>query len=195
MEQAISINPDSLKSFTKHLCIIAKKHSDREAAHEDLDNQLSRIRRLSISKKATKNSLKNEIKKLENKISLVLQKEAELFRVGKVENLLIQKLKDRVEELEQLRKKELSKKNAELSSIHLTLRDLEKKQDYLINTKAQRGPHVKELETKKRTQPAKEQIRERIHGLEAQYNSLKGKYDQEALAIIADKIDELKQRI
>jgi len=199
MEQKpISINPVSLKRFTKHLCIISKKHSDREAAHEDLKNQLSKIKRISTNKKLTKTALKSEIKELEKKISLVLQKEAELYQFGKIERMMIQKLKDKIEELEQFRERESSKKDAELTSIKQALTNLQKKQDYIINLKTHGKTPIKEIETKTQEhspEQDKEQIRKKIQELESRYASLKGKYSEEDLAAIGDKIDDLKQRL
>ena len=122
MEQKpISINPVSLKRFTKHLCIISKKHSDREVAQEELENQLSKIRKISVSKRIPKTTLRKELNQLEKKISLALEKEAALYKSGKIERMMIQKLRARIEELEQLRIRESSKKDNELTSIELSL--------------------------------------------------------------------------
>lgn len=193
MEQKqISIDPASLKLFTKHLCIISKKYSDREAAHEELNDQLSRIKQISESKKLSKTALKSEIKDLEKKIGLVLKKEAELYQSGKIERMMIRNLKDKVEKLEQQRSIESSKKDAQLSAIQTTLSNLEKKQNPIVKIKGKKQT-IAEVETKPTTD--KEQIRNKIQELESKYNSLKGKYSETVLSPIAKKIADLKQRL
>jgi chromosome segregation ATPase len=200
--ESVSINPGSLKRFTKHLCIIAKKHHEREAAHEELNDQLSKIKRISTNKRLTKTALKSELNDLENKISLVLKKEAELYQSGKIERIMIQKLKNRIEELEQSRNSELSRKDAELSSIQNTLDLLQKKQDEVLNKRAMPGLKKldennleKSTDVSKKPTDDKEQIRQKIQDLESKYKSLEGKYSATVLSPIKNKIADLKTRI
>jgi hypothetical protein len=194
MEQ-VSINPVFLKRFTKHLCILAKKHHDRESAHQDLEEQLEKLKRISGS--LSKSALKNEIKDLEKKINLVIRKEADLYQVGKIERLLMQKLKDKIYELEQFRKIELSKKDAELSQIQKSMDKLQKKQEYLINLKNKaQFDDIAQSASKENIIPLdKDELRKRIFELELRYNAIKENYDPEQLSVIKDRISSLKERI
>ncbi len=137
------INPDSLKRFVKHLCVIAKKHSDKEAARNDLSSQLSKIKKLSLNKNAKKSVIETEIENLESKISLVLQKEAELSTIGKAENTVIRKLKQKIAHLEQSNEKESAENKALLSSMKQSVAELRKKMDRLAGVKTGRKRRVK----------------------------------------------------
>ena len=44
------INPKRLKSFVRHLCVIAKRHKDREDARDGLQGQIRKLRKLSFKK-------------------------------------------------------------------------------------------------------------------------------------------------
>lgn len=81
-KDAKRIDPNRLKRFVKHMCILAKKHKDREQARIDLNRQMERLKRFSSKKK----DMDEELKELNRKISLVLEKESELVGIKRVEN-------------------------------------------------------------------------------------------------------------
>ena len=51
MEGSSEIHPRRLKSFVRHLCVVAKKHKDREEARAELQKQVSGLKRFSSKKK------------------------------------------------------------------------------------------------------------------------------------------------
>jgi len=191
MEQIpVSINPDSLKRFTKHLCLIAKKHSDREKAHQEMTDQLSRIKTISTHNKLAKTTLKNEIKKLESKIEVVLQKEAELHKAGKIDRMMISLLKAKIEELEQGKANARNKRDSELSSINRALASLQKRQNRALNSK-----RLNEVKSKPLSEDIKDQIRKRMQELESRYALMQGKYSPEQLTSIGSRISNLKKML
>lgn len=98
--QTSTVGKAGLKRFVKHLCIISKKYEDKESARRDLRRQITKLKTASLSKKTKRYVLEKELKDLENKINSVLEKELELLTLGKQDSILIRKLNDRLQQLE-----------------------------------------------------------------------------------------------
>lgn len=88
------------KHFLRHICIASKKHKEKEEARQDLSNQLNKIKKISLDKKAKKNTVEKELDSLNKKIDMVLQKEGVFLKNISMDEDIIRKLKHKVNSLE-----------------------------------------------------------------------------------------------
>jgi hypothetical protein len=73
MEQKPELNPERLKKFVKHLCIVAKHYRERQDAKLELGRHIEKIR---------KSAGKENISILSEKIDSLLEKQAKLAELG-----------------------------------------------------------------------------------------------------------------
>ncbi|MDA1196758.1 MAG: hypothetical protein O2779_02220 [Nanoarchaeota archaeon] len=65
------ISPDRFKRYVKHICFMAKKHQQRDQAHDDLQSHIKEIKKAASSKK----SISKEIDELKKKMDAVINHE------------------------------------------------------------------------------------------------------------------------
>lgn len=189
MEQ---ISPHTFKNFVRHLCVVTKKHEDRELAKQRLKQQLQKVKQVSLLGKK-RWVIEEELKRLESKVADVLTKELEILSLGREDSIIIKDLKDRIQRLEfQLyearRNKgfELRESNEKIGQLNYALSDMKERLDSLVKTKGRR-----KKTTKQKT------LKLKIMGLERKYLQLKkeGKFSEVQLDRLEQRIDLLKSRV
>jgi len=149
MEATSEINAEGMKSFVKHLCRISKKHEQREAARGHLDQQLRKVKEITLTQKPRKWLIEKELKELERKITLALDNERKLIGMRQADSILIKQLKDELFSLEyQLKESEVmriaeeEKNRKAISELTKAVAELRKKITVLIG----REERIKKLE-------------------------------------------------
>jgi len=175
------IHPRRLKSFVRHLCLISKKHKDRENALVDLKKQIDKIKKVSSKKDIT-----DEMNKLDTRISLVLEKERVLLGVNQGEHASSKALMSNVE-----------KNKEKIGQINDSLVDIRKKLKGYIQVKTEREIKINELEKKIR---AKANKKENVSLLKSKLKKLESMYDKlnkEGVDVsrVSSKIEDLKLRL
>ncbi len=149
METSSDISAEGMKRFVKHLCLISKKYEQREKARGNLDNQIKKIKNITLQTQQPKKWLiEREINELERKMNIALENERKLLVRGAEDSNLIRQLKDTIFSLEyQLKQSEImrnneAEKNRELiTDLSNSVADLRKK----INKLVDRGRRIKNL--------------------------------------------------
>lgn len=182
VESSQKINPRRLKSFVRHICVIAKKHKDREEARAELQNQLKRLKKFSSKKM----EMDDELKKLDKKISLVLEKEMELLGIRQGESGVSKELANSIlENRERIR------------SINDSINEIRKRLNDYIKIKTEREKRISELEERIRAKVGKKKnvslLKNKLKKLENIYNRLKEKGVD--VSRIEGRIDDLKLRL
>lgn len=193
MEQT-RLSPTTFKSLVRHLCIVTKKHEDRELAKQRLKQQLQKVKQVSLLGKK-RWVIEEELKRLENKIADVLTKELEILRLGREDSTTIRGLKDRIVRLEFQLDEARSYKGLELSSnekieqLNNALSEMKEKLDSLVKTKQGRKRERKKVKTSK--------LKSKIKELEKKYLQLKkeGKFSEAQLSRLEQRINLLKSRV
>lgn len=181
-ESSQGIHPERFKSFVRHVCVVAKRHRDREEARAELQNQIKRLKRFSSKKR----EMDEELRELDRKISLVLEKEIQLLGIGKEESAASKELmQDVAENRERARQ------------ISNSINEIRSKLDSYINMKMGREKRIAELECKIRARAAKKKdiplLRDRLRRLEGLYHKLKQKGVDASR--IESRIEGLKLRL
>lgn len=156
------INPERLKSFVRNVCIVAKKHKEREEARAELEEQLRRLKRFSSKKK----EMDEELKELNRKISLVLEKEVRLLGIERGEGAVSRELMRNV-----------AANGYKMGLINNSIKDIKAKLDKYIQMKTERERRVKELEKRIKSKITESDdvslLRNRLMDLVALYNRLR----------------------
>jgi len=181
-ESSNSIHPERLKSFVRHVCVVAKKHKDRGKARVELRKQVERVKRFSSEKKG----IDKELKELDGKISLVLEKERQLLGIEKEDNAVSKALMNNVME----NKEKINKINESINDMRQRL------QDY-IEMKTERERRISQLEKKIIAKAGKKKsvslLESKLGKLEDMYNKLKKKGVD--VSAIESRIDHLKVKL
>jgi len=176
------INPERLKSFVRNVCVIAKKHKDREKARVDLQKQMQRLKRFSYKKK----EMDEELKELNRKISLVLEKEMQLLGIEQGESAASKELMRNVAE----NKEKIRQMNDSINELKLKLEDY-------IRFKTEREKKINELEKRIRAKAGEKKnislLKRKLDDLEVVYNKLKKKGLD--VSRVADRIQNLKLQL
>ncbi|MEA2038021.1 MAG: hypothetical protein U9O94_11035 [Nanoarchaeota archaeon] len=175
------LNPGRLKNFVKHVCVIAKKHKDREFARTDMYKQIQKIKKFSSKKK----EMDQELKELNNKINLVLEKEAELLGYKQQNTTLSKELVQKV-----------SENQSKIEQIFNSINNLNGRVKNYVDTKSEREKRIDELEKKIKHQAKRKAVsplRNKLETLEGKYIELKAKGLD--VSKIEEKIKELKVRL
>ena len=179
MDSSEKMDPERLKRFVRHLCLISKKHRDREEARAELQRQIQRLKKFSSKKK----EMDEELRELDRKISLVLEREAQLLGVQRGETAASGELMRGVMENKE-----------RIRQINDSISDVKEKLDNYIRVKTERERKINELEDKIRSKVRENKVvsslKNRLNGLEVKYNQLKKKGVD--VSRIEDKIQRLK---
>ncbi len=140
------INPKGLKRFVRHLCVIAHKYNNREKARADLQEQLQKLKRFSSKKK----EMDEELKELNAKLSLVLEKELQLVGIKQDESIRSKELLTAINE----------NKN-KIDQIKESVNEIKERIRNYIEAKSEREIKIDRLEQKIKSQF----LREKIDGL------------------------------
>ncbi len=182
MEEISKLDPNSLKSFVRHVCVIAKKHKDREIARSDMYKQMQKLKKFSSKKK----EMDEELKELNSKISLVLEKEAQLLGTKQGESAASKELIEKTME-----------NKAKIEQIYNLINEVNERVRNYTEIKTERERKIKELEKKIRTKSKSNKqislLKNKLKALEATYNKLKNKGLD--VSRVAEKIEALKLRL
>ena len=183
-ESSKGIHPERLKSFVRHVCIVAKKHRDREKARSELQGQIKRLKRFSSKKKEME--MDEELKELNRKISFVLEKEAQLLRIGKEESAASKDLMYNV-----------VNNRDKINQMNESIRDIKERLKDYIELKTEREKKINKLEKKIRAKTEKKKdvslLKNKLKSLEALYNKLKKKGVD--ISRVESRIEDLKLRL
>lgn len=181
-ENSKGIDPERLKSFVRHVCVIAKKHKDRGKARVELQKQMQRLKRFSSKKK----EMDEELKELNRKISLVLEKEMQLLGIEQGESAASRELMRNVAENKE-----------RIRQINESINELKEKLENYIRFKTERERSINELEEKIRTKTEKKKrislLKSKLRNLEILYNKLKN--EGVDVSRIENKIEDLRLRL
>ena len=157
MQQDISvkIHPSELKHFLRHVCMIGHEHSEREEAREELNNQVKKIKKISLSRNANKGDIEKELEQLNSKVDLVLQKESKLLKYTRVDENTVRHLTGKIKTLEgdlsiakRERDKAMISNKGEIKDITDTIVQMKSKMHQILKEKMYRQDRIKELEEK-----------------------------------------------
>lgn len=181
-ENSQKLNPERLKSFVRHLCIIAKKHKDREDARSELQEQIKRLKRFSSKKKG----MGEESKELDRRISLVLEKEMQLLGIGKGEGAASRELM-----------RDVSENKEKIRQMNESIKQIRESLEGYVRFKTERERKIEELEKKIRAKAAKKEnifmLRKKLKDLEYLYDKLNKKGID--VGRVASRIEDLKMRL
>ena len=182
MDSSQKLDPRRLKSFVRNVCIIAKKHKDREEARSDLQRQIQRLKKFSSKKK----EMDTELEELNNKMTMVLETERRLLGAQQGESSASKELMRNVMD----NRERIAQINASINGISRRLNDY-------INIKTARERRINELESKIRAKTKKREnislLRDKLRELEATSRSLKNKGAD--VSRIEGKINDIKLRL
>ncbi len=176
------LNPRRLKSFVRHVCVMAKRHKDREKARVELQKQMQRLKRFTSKKR----EMDEELRELDRKISLVLEKEMQLLGIEQGEGAASRELMRNVAENKE-----------RIRQINYSINELKEKLENYIKFKTERERQINELEKKIRARAegkkAVSVLKKRLNSLESLYNKLKKKGVD--VSRIENRIKDLKLRL
>ncbi|MBU1004717.1 MAG: hypothetical protein KJ561_02730 [Nanoarchaeota archaeon] len=160
------IDPDRLKRFVKHMCILAKKHRDREQARIDLKKQMERLKRFSSKKK----EMDEELKELNRKVSLVLEKEAQLVGIKRGEHVASKQIMSLAVE-----------NKYRIGQINSSINEIKSRLQGYIEARTARERKIAALENKIKNKTKTKKgvllLKSKLKKLEGIYNKLKKKGD------------------
>ena len=176
------LDPARLKSFVRNVCIVAKKHKDREDAHSDLQKHIRGLKKFSSKKK----EMDKQLKDLNSKVSLVLEKERQLLGVEQGESYALKDIMDN-----------MTANKWKMEQMKASINDLKAKLNEYIEIKTAREKRINELEAKIR---AKTQKKENVSALKVQLSKLEAtykKFKKQGVDVsgIEDRIDDLRLRL
>jgi len=182
VESSQGIHPKKLKSFVRNVCVISKKHKDREQARVELQKQMQRLKRFSYKKK----EMDEELKELNRKISLVLEKEMLLLGIEQGESAASKELMRNVAENEE-----------KIRQMNDSINELKLKLDDYMRFKTERERKIDELEKRIRAKAGEKKnislLKKKLNDLEVVYNNLKKKGLD--VSRVADRIQNLKLQL
>jgi len=181
-ESSQGIDPRRLKGFVRHVCVIAKKQKDRDKAHVEMQKQMQRLKRFSSKKK----EMDEELRELNRKVSLVLEKEAQLLGIEKGESTASNELMKGVSE----NKQKIDYMNDSINSLKESI-------DNYIKSKMEREKKIDALEKKIRAKSKKKEgvslLKRKLKSLETMYDNLKKKGVD--VSKVEGRIQDLKLRL
>lgn len=158
------IHPERLKNFVRHVCVVAKKHKNREDARAGLEKQIASLKKFSSKKK----DMDEELEELDSKISQVLEKEKELLGTKQAESAFSAELMRGVRE-----------NRDDIKRIEQSLNELRSKFEVYLDIKTERERNIKELEKRIRAETEKKKdissLKGKLKDLEGLYRRLKSK--------------------
>jgi predicted nucleic acid-binding Zn-ribbon protein len=171
------IDKRRLKSFVRHLCFIAKKHKDKEEAKGELEKQIKKIKQFTSKKKG----IDKELKELNRKIALVLEKEMQLLGSSATKTL----------------KSNVTHNNEEIKKMSDSMNSLKLKMENYMDFKTKRDRKIINLEKKIRdkadSKKSYDALKNQIKKTETQYRLLAKKGIQAHK--IEQKINDLRIRL
>lgn len=178
-----SVETSRARIFLRHLAKSYKKHSDKKELKEQLQNQLSQIKKQYVAKKPSKKKINSDFKKLEKHIDKVINIEKSTHKVKPNKD----DVKYRVEQL-----------NNNLTKYINLIQERKHKIKKLENKIKQKASKNKEIYPKEHLDEINERIilRHKLYDLEDKYAELKLKGTPEStLQLIKQKIENLKEKI
>lgn len=146
-----SIPAEGMKSFVKHLCLLSKRHEQREKSRDILDMQMRKVKQILLTQKPRRWLIEKELRELEKKISIALEYERKLIGMRESDSILFKQLKDKVFSLEYqlkqsetIRNSELEKNTELISDLVNSISDLREKMGKLM----EREERLKQLDKK-----------------------------------------------
>ncbi|MBI2140461.1 hypothetical protein HYU14_06045 [Candidatus Woesearchaeota archaeon] len=95
VESISEIDPERFKNFVRHICVVAKRHEDREESRMNLSRQVLAIR----SAHHAQGNMDREIEKLYHRIDDVLRNESRLWGRRGTEGSVVQEVSQKMKEL------------------------------------------------------------------------------------------------
>ena len=182
MNETSKIHPKKLKSLVRHVCVIAKKHKDREKARVELKNQIKKIKRFSSKKK----EMDEELKELDRKISLVLEKEMQLLGIEQGESFGAKELM-----------KDVTENKDRIRQINESIIQIKERLEDYIKVKTERERKIDKLENKIKAKFEEKKnislLRNKLKKLEGLYNKLKNRGID--VSRVESKIEDLRLRL
>ena len=169
--ETFGYNKDRMRRFFKNLASIYLKHKKRQQAHKDLHSQLSKVKKISMSK-SQKKEVEKEIQELKDKINSLLEMQGH-------------------HALPESKKKQDSEIKARIDK-------LEDKLQTLIDKRSQRQERIDQIERKIKDKFMENKDKKEIlRMLREQVSRLTDKYERLASDKSADKkkLNELKSRL
>ena len=77
-EAVSDISSEGMRRFVRHLCVLSKRHEQRERARQGLDMQLRKVKEITLTQKPRKRLIEQELRELERKISIAIENERRL---------------------------------------------------------------------------------------------------------------------
>ena len=157
MEQDISIkvHPSELKHFFRHVCIVGKGHGERDKAREELNKQVKKIKKISLSGNAKKGDIEKEVEQLNSKIDAVLQKESRLLSHIRIDENIVRHLTGKIKTLEEdlsiaknERDKAATSNKDDIKAITDAIIQMKSKMHQMLKKKMYREERIRELEEK-----------------------------------------------
>ncbi|MBW2989673.1 hypothetical protein KY358_05150 [Candidatus Woesearchaeota archaeon] len=180
MMDSSGINPRRLKSFVRNACVILKKQKDKEKAGTDLKRQFLSMKRFSSRKKG----IEDELKKLDEKMSDVLESELKISKIKSHEphkGRLVEAVYDNKRKISQI-KDSITRIEAQLGRF--------------LDTKDKREKAIESLERRIRAKVGAKDtsvLKKKLNMMESAYGRLKKKGLSEQR--IEDRISSLKARL
>ena len=176
------ISSRRLKSFVRNLCLITKRHQDREKARIELKKKIMELKRFTSKKK----EMDQVLKELDDKISLVLEKERQLLGISQQGSGESRALTRNVLENQE-----------KIKRLNYSIDALKQRIDDYIDIRTARDRRVKELESKiKQKVKVKEDfalLKGRLNRLENMYSKLKRQGAN--VTMVEDRINDLRLRL
>ncbi len=169
---APDIDAEKTRLLLRHLGKAAKSVNEKDTAKQKLQEQVSKLKKLSKAK-----GYRKEMKELEKRLSDVVEKEEELIRHQKTKNVSNKRMREKIEELE----KRLTH--------YLEKRKIREKRIAVLEEKIRKRFMVEQNQI--------EIIEEQLKGLESLYKNISGqkKHTKNELAAVKNKIEKLKKRL
>lgn len=93
-------SPARVKRFVRHVVRAAKKQEEKKRAKEALKRQVRKVKKISVTKGIKKELIEKELKKLEDYLKEVLEKEGKLIVASKRDTEVTEYLKEEIKRLE-----------------------------------------------------------------------------------------------
>lgn len=176
------LNQNSLKSFVRNLCVLAKKNQDSGKARIELRKRMESLKRFTSKKK----EMDEELDQLHDMMDMVLEKESELLRIYRGDRESSKELSSNV-----------THNKDQISQIKESVEALKQRMEDYINVKTARDKKVMALEKKikEKTKTSRDVslLKRRLKDLEGMYAKLKKKGVD--VSRVEGKIDDLKLRL
>jgi chromosome segregation ATPase len=166
------VDTEKTRLLLRHLGRASKTVVEKDAAKQKLQEQVSKLKKLSKAKEYRK-----EMRELEKRLADVVEKEEEIARHQKTRDVSNKRMRDKIQELE----KRLTR--------YLEQRKIREKRIGEIEDKIRKRFMVEQNQI--------EIIEEQLKGLERIYENISSqkKHTKEELAAVKSKIEKLKNRL